>query len=131
MILLDTHALVWWVAGDARLSMAAGALIEASLREQAVLVSAITAWEVAQLVSREKLVLTLSVSDWLDTVAEIDGLRFVPVDHRVAADSVSLPGDFHKDPADRFLVATARALGATLLTCDDKIRDYEHVRTFW
>ena len=57
--------------------------------------------------------------------------RFVPIDQRVAVESVNLPGDFHKDPADRFLVATARLLGATLISCDDKIRAYAHVNTFW
>lgn len=131
MILLDTHALIWWVSGDARLPEAAATLIRQNLAENAVLISAISAWEVAQLVARDRLVLSRPVSDWLDLVRTIDGVRFVPIDHRVAVESVSLPGDFHKDPADRFLVATARLLGATLLSCDDKIRAYAHVNTFW
>lgn len=131
MILLDTHALVWWVSADARLSVTAKAAIEAALLKRAVLLSAISAWEVAQLVAREKLVLSLSVSTWLDAVSAIDGVHWVPIDRRIAAESVSLPGQFHKDPADRFLVATARILGATLVTCDEKIRAYEHVKSYW
>ena len=122
MILLDTHALIWWIGGDARLSAPAAKLITQNLAEHSVLVSAISAWEVAQLVARDRLVLSRPVSDWL-------GL--VQVDHRVAVESVVLPGDFHKDPADRFLVATARLLGATLVSCDDKIRAYAHVNSFW
>jgi len=131
VILLDTHALIWWVSCDARLPESAATLIRQSLAENAVLISAISAWEVAQLVARDRLVLSRPVSDWLDLIRAINGVRFVPIDHRVAVESVSLPGDFHKDPADRFLVATARLLGATLLSCDDKIRAYAHVNTFW
>lgn len=131
MILLDTHALIWWVGGDARLSAPIAKLIKQNLAEHSVLISAISAWEVAQLVARDRLVLSRPVSDWLDLVQAIDGVRFVPIDQRVAVESVNLPGDFHKDPADRFLVATARLLGATLISCDDKIRAYAHVNTFW
>lgn len=131
MILLDTHALIWWVGGDARLSAPVAKLIKQNLAEHSVLISAISAWEVAQLVARDRLVLSRPVSDWLDLVQAIDGVRFVPIDQRVAVESVNLPGDFHKDPADRFLVATARLLGATLISCDDKIRAYAHVNTFW
>ena len=131
MILLDTHALIWWASGDVRLSEPAARLIAQNLEERSVLVSAISAWEVAQLVVRDRLVLSRPVSDWLDLVRAIDGVRFVPIDHRVAVESVVLPGDFHKDPADRFLVATARLLGATLVSCDDKIRAYAHVNSFW
>lgn len=131
MILLDTHALIWWVSGDPRLPEPVAALINQNLAELSVLVSAISAWEVAQLVTRDRLVLSRPVSEWLDLVRSIDGVRFVPIDHRVAVESVMLPGDFHKDPADRFLVATARILGATLLSCDDKIRAYAHVNSFW
>lgn len=131
MILLDTHALIWWVSGDARLPESTAKLITQNLAENAVLISAISAWEMAQLVVRDRLVLSRPVSDWLDLVQAINGVYFVPIDHRVAVESVSLPGDFHKDPADRFLVATARLLGATLISCDDKIRAYAHVNTFW
>ena len=131
MILLDTHALIWWVSGDARLPESTAKLITQNLAENAVLISAISAWEVAQLVARDRLVLSRPVCDWLDLVQAINGVHFVPIDHRVAVESVNLPGDFHKDPADRFLVATARLLGATLLSCDDKIRAYAHVNTFW
>lgn len=131
MILLDTHALIWWVSGDARLPESTAKLITQNLAENAVLISAISAWEMAQLVARDRLVLSRPVSDWLDLVQAINGVHFVPIDHRVAVESVSLPGDFHKDPADRFLVATARLLGATLISCDDKIRAYAHVNTFW
>ena len=129
MIVLDTHALVWWVTDDPTLSKKAKAIIE---REQAageIVVSSISAWEIAMLVEHEKLVLSVDVSTWLAMAAEI--ARFVPVDVDVAVKSVQLPGKFHKDPADRMIVATARKFAAPLVTKDEKIRAYRHVKTIW
>lgn len=133
MILLDTHVLLWWVNGDSQLSSQAKAAIE---REQAsdegqILVSAISAWEIAMLVEKGRLTLTMSVDDWLDTVSEIDGVRFVSVDVAVSIQSTRLPGEFHKDPADRMIVSLARHLNVPLVTADEKIRAYKHVRSVW
>lgn len=131
MIVLDTHSLVWWVTGDSALSKKARTVIE---REQAggeIIISSISAWEIAMLVERERLFFTMDVGSWLAMVAEIDAVRFLPVDVDIAVKSVSLPGEFHKDPADRMIVATARKLAAPLVTKDDKIRAYSHVKTIW
>ena len=83
------------------------------------------------LVEREKLQLTMEVESWLATVAQIEAVRFVPVDVEIATKSVNLPGEFHKDPADRMIVATARKFAEPLITKDDKIRAYGHVKTIW
>lgn len=83
------------------------------------------------LVQRERLVLSMDVGSWLSTVAQIEAVRILPVDVGVATKSVELPGEFHKDPADRMIVATARKLAAPLVTKDDKIRAYAHVKTIW
>ncbi|OWT65623.1 type II toxin-antitoxin system VapC family toxin [Candidimonas nitroreducens] len=131
MVVLDTHALVWWVSGDAQLSGAARDAIETERQGGEVLVSAISAWEVAMLVRAGRLALTMDAAQWLDIVAQISGLRFVPVDILLAVQSVDLPGDFHKDPADRLIVATARHYCAPLVTADSKIRSYQHVQTVW
>jgi PIN domain nuclease of toxin-antitoxin system len=77
------------------------------------------------------LTLTLDVTAWLDTVARVPAVCFVPVNIRISVDSVQLPGAFHKDPADRIIVATARHYVAPLVTADLKIRDYLHVQTIW
>jgi PIN domain nuclease of toxin-antitoxin system len=82
-------------------------------------------------VKRERLSISTDVNSWLATVNEIEALRFVPVDNEIALKAVELPGEFHKDPADRMIVATARALAAPLITKDQKIRDYAHVKTIW
>lgn len=83
------------------------------------------------LVKRDRLVLSMDVSSWLAAVTQIDAVRFVPVDVEVATKSVELPGAFHQDPADRMIVATARKLAVPLVTKDDRIQAYAHVKTIW
>lgn len=131
MIVLDTHALVWWASGDSQLSRPARKAIDTAEQNGEILVSTISAWEVAMLVKTGRLVLTMDAAAWLDAVAQMPSVRFVPMDVRIAVHSVDLPGEFHKDPADRFIVATARTYSAPLITADHKIRDYPHVRTIW
>lgn len=132
MIVLDTHALIWWVNGDEQLSMKARKAIEAELSEDGqVMVSAITAWEIAMLVAKGRLALTMDIDDWLATVATIEGVSFVSVDTDVAVQSVRLPGEFHPDPADRLIVALARHHSVPLVTGDTKILGYRHVKTIW
>lgn len=63
--------------------------------------------------------LMMTVEDWLDTVAQVPSIRFVPVDVRISVHSVNLPGDFHKDPADRIIVATARHYSARAAVLGD------------
>ena len=133
MIVLDTHALVWWVHGDSQLSPNAKAAIEGERSTElgVVLISAISAWEIAMLVRADRLTLTMGIDDWLETVSNVEGVRFVPVDNKVGVESTRLPGDFHKDPADRMIVALARHLNVPLITADAKIRAYKHVRSIW
>jgi len=133
LIVLDTHALVWWVNGDPDLSTAAQNAISNEIdgEEGIILVSSISAWEIALLVQKGRLTLTTNVDDWLATIKEIDGVRFVPIDNEVAVQSTRLPGEFHPDPADRMIVALARHMSAPLVTADTKIRSYKHVRTIW
>lgn len=131
MIVLDTHALVWWVNGDQRLSDAAATAIRNNRIDDAVFASSISTWELAMLVAKGKLELGVDVLSWTETVASVDGFRFVPVDNVVAVRSQTLPGSFHADPADRIIVALARELAVPLVTADAKIRDYAHVTTIW
>ncbi|NGX15998.1 type II toxin-antitoxin system VapC family toxin [Wenzhouxiangella sp. XN24] len=133
MIVLDTHVLLWWLNGDSSLSSRARNAIR---REQtgehgSILVSAISAWEIAMLVQKERLALTMDVADWLDVAAATEGLRFVPLDSDLLLQSTRLPGAFHSDPADRMIVALARHLNVALVTSDQQIRSYKHVRTIW
>jgi PIN domain nuclease of toxin-antitoxin system len=131
VIVLDTHTLVWWVTGDPLLSKAAKSAIDKTKRRGEIIVSSMSAWEIALLVERDRLVLTMDVSSWLATVEQIEQVRFLSVDVEIATKSVSLPGQFHKDPADRMIVATARKLAVPLVTKDEKLRAYPHVKTIW
>jgi PIN domain nuclease of toxin-antitoxin system len=131
VIVLDTHTLIWWVTGDPTLSKKAKAAIEREKLGGEIIISSISAWEIAMLVERERLFLSMDVDSWLATVAEIEAVHFLPVDVEVATKSVDLPGEFHKDPADRMIVATARKLAVPLVTKDEKIRAYAHVKTIW
>lgn len=132
MVLIDTHVLVWWVSGSGTLSTAAKKSLKTTLNKGSeVLISSISAWEIAMLVEKGRLVLSMDVESWLDEVAQIDGVRFLPVDNEIGVKSTALPGEFHKDPADRMIVATARKLAVPLVTADEKILQYEHVKTIW
>ena len=133
MIVLDTHALIWWVNDDQQLSDRARKAIEKEISNEngQVFISTITAWEIALLVEKGRLTLTMDVKDWIDTVTAIEGVRFVPIDYEVAIQSVRLPGEFHPDPADRMIVALARRLSTALITSDAKIQTYRHVKTIW
>ena len=130
MILLDTHVLIWWANGDHdRLS---GPALAAREREgQTHLVSAISCWEVAMLVARGRLGLTMDVERWFALLEAIPGLRLLPLTPAVAVAATRLPEPFHPDPADRCLVAQARELNIPLVTADSKIRAYPHLRSLW
>ena len=132
MIAIDTHILVWWVSGDKSLSKPAlEAINETIASDSEVIVSSISAWEISMLIEKGRLVLSMDVESWLDEVSQIDGVRFMPVDNEIGIKSTALPGEFHKDPADRMIVATARKLAVPLVTADEKIIEYEHVKTIW
>ena len=123
-LLLDTHALVWLAVGDARLSAAARKRIESAAQHQQLWVSAITPWEIGMLVAKGRLVLDRDVMDWVAAALALPGIRLAPLDPAVAVASTRLPGELHGDPADRLIVATARRLGATLVTADAALLSY-------
>lgn len=131
MIVLDTHTLVLWVSNPSKLSSKARSTINQAFKKKTVYISAISVWEIAMLVTKGRLILTMDVESWLDKVENFPGIQFIPIDTAIARKSVMLPGTIHPDPADRIIIATTRQLGATLITSDQKIRSYKHVKTLW
>ena len=129
MIVLDTHVWVWWVQGDPRLARAAAERIEQE-ESGGIAVSAISCWEIAKLVEHNRLALPLGVEEWLSTALSYPGIQLAPITPRIAVESTQLPGEFHADPADQLIVATARVLNCTLFTADTKIRRYSHVSIY-
>mgnify|MGYP000439292657 CR=1 FL=1 len=125
-------SIVWWVNGSESLSANARKVIAETLASDSeILVSSISAWEIAILIVKGRLVLSMDVESWLDEVSQIDGVRYVPVNNEIGIKSTLLPGEFHKDPADRMIVATARLYAVPVVTADEKIIQYPHVKTIW
>jgi PIN domain nuclease of toxin-antitoxin system len=126
--LLDTHAWIWWVDQDARLGARAIAALDAMPPGERPYLADISLWEVAMLVERGRLELDLPLRDWLAAAAHPRSVRIVPVDAAIAAEVASLPAAFHRDPADRLIVATSRVLGIPVLTHDKLIAASRLVR---
>jgi PIN domain nuclease of toxin-antitoxin system len=124
LALLDTHAWVWLLNGSERLGPKTRKAIQRSLTEEAVLVSAISPWEVAMLVSKGRLVLDRDVGEWVQKALVLPGIRLEPISPAVAVASTRLPGTIHSDPADRMIAATARHLGSILVTADRLLLAY-------
>lgn len=123
MIVLDTHALLWMDRDDASLGAAARDRIEREWRTGTVAVSAISFWECAMLAQHGRISLHRSADAWRAELLEA-GLTELPVDGRVGLLAASLEG-LHRDPADRFIVATALLKEATLVTADQAMLDWQ------
>ena len=120
-LLLDTHVLLWWLNGNDRLPAAIRRAVEAAGPEAPLWVSDITLWEIATLESLGRIELHLPVRDWLERATAPPLVRRIGITPAVAGEVAALPAGFHRDPADRVLVASARVLGATLATADRRI----------
>jgi PIN domain nuclease of toxin-antitoxin system len=127
--LLDTHILVQWVSSPELLSPAQRHALDAASVSFPVMVSDISLWEIATLVSLGQLALDRPLREWLERAAAPPLVRRLGISPAVAAAVADLPGTFHRDPADRIIVATARVVGAALLTNDARIRDAGIVQT--
>ena len=121
--LLDTHVLIWWLSDRMQLSLRQREVVEAATPDGPVFVSDISLWEVAMLASLGRIRLALPLREWLDKAVAPPLVRRQGISPAVATEVAALPDSFHGDPADRILVATARVLGATLLTNDRRIVD--------
>ncbi len=124
MIVLDTHVLVWALGGDASLGKKARRSIQSSADKNEVLVAAITPWEIAMLVEKQRLSIDKDVGEWIEEALSLPGINIAPLEPSISVDSVRLPGTFNNDPADRMIVATARHFGSKLLTADRDILAY-------
>ena len=118
-VLLDTHALVWLLEGDQHLGHEARRLADMAVRQDALLVSAMSFWEVAMLVQRRRLILIQPVGNWRHNVLEL-GIAEIPVSGDIGILATELE-DFPLDPADRIITATAMIQGAELVTADANI----------
>lgn len=130
-LLLDTCAVIW-MGEDAPIAPAAVAAMDAAeTNGTPVLISPISAWERGMLVSKGRLRSPLSPKAWFDRILGVGGIKLAPLSPDILADASFLPEPLHRDPADRIIIATARALDLTIVTRDKLILDYAaqgHVR---
>lgn len=131
MTLIDTHVLVWWINEPRKLSNKAKKIIEENIKKGEIFISSISVWEIFLLVKKGKLTLAMDPQSWVSAIESLPFVHFVPLDNNILAKSVFLNRDFHQDPVDRMIVATAMINGATIITSDEKILDYPHVQSVW
>ncbi len=115
---LDTHAWVGWILGSPDLKPAEHAALDGLPPGRRPFLSAISLWEVAMLVELNRLSLDVPLADWLATASHPRTVRVIPISPAIAAGTALLPSSFHRDPADRLIVATCRELDAPLVTHD-------------
>ena len=130
MIVLDTHIWVWWVNGSHELSSSKSQFL-ASHEAAGLGVSVISCWEIAKLVEKGRLSLTMPAGQWIDQALACPGIHLLPLDPKIAVASTQLPSPFHNDPADQIITATSRELNFPLATDDAKILAYPHVKLAW
>jgi PIN domain nuclease of toxin-antitoxin system len=131
MILLDTQTLIWWSSSRESISRKAFKKINVEVKKGKVLVSSISIWEVYLLLKKKRLKFKVDISTWLEKVEQTPYFEFIPVDNKIAAKSVMLPGKLHQDPADRIIIATALTCGAKLITSDKRILKYPFIQSVW
>jgi PIN domain nuclease of toxin-antitoxin system len=128
VILLDTHAWLWWVANAPELPVSLRAAIGGA--SEPVAVVSVSCLEVAWLAKKGRIVLPVSVEDFFDRAIDQVGFQLLPLTPKIAARSASLP-EIHRDPVDRVLVATAIEFDAVFATKDAAIRRHPGVRLLW
>jgi len=122
-LILDTHILIWYIEGI-NLSEPQVELIDKMREKSSVYISAISIWEIALLVSKERIALSIDIDEWIQRVASITGLNLMDLSIPILTQSCTLLNYEHKDPADRMIIASARSINAHLITHDQKIIDY-------
>lgn len=129
MIVLDTHVWVWWAHRMEQLTQSQVEAIQAN-EDDVIGVSAISRWEVAKLVELGRLELSTPVEKWIEQALSYPGIWLPELSPEISIESTRLPGDFHRDPADQIIVATARIYNS-LVTLDERIIEYPHVKTIF
>jgi len=130
-ILLDTHALIWWVASPRELSARASRAIRTAAAQHALIASAISVFEITTACRRGRLQFTVPVDTWLDALQSLPELRIEPVTDRIARMAGTFDDAAPGDPADRIIAATAMTCRARLVSADQRLRKWKQVRTVW
>ena len=127
MIILDTHIWFYYINdGPEKLP----GEVQRAIQDNDVLgVSIISCWEIAMLVAKKRLLFSIDVQDWITQALQYKGITLIDLTPEIAVLATRLPGEFHKDPADRIIVASCIKLGASLVTYDERIQKWGHIQT--
>jgi PIN domain nuclease of toxin-antitoxin system len=128
LIVLDTHAWIWWVSEPERLSSTARQSIAAAKR---IGIPAICCWEFATLVSKRRIVIDRNPKDWLEDALSLPGVELIPINPGIAVAAAELGGRFPGDPADRLIVASAKIMGGLLVTKDERLLKLQAIASIW
>jgi PIN domain nuclease of toxin-antitoxin system len=128
---LDTHAWIWWITEDKRLSKHAQSMIRSATSQEGIWISAISVWEVAKKVEKKQLILDRPLRKWLNSAMSAKGLLIAELAADILIDSCELPFPFHGDPADQIIAATVRYHQGRLITKDQKLLEYPHLKCVW
>jgi PIN domain nuclease of toxin-antitoxin system len=127
---LDTHVWFWAMEMLERVPRKVQAVLFDETRAP-LGVSAISLWEMAKLVQKGRIRLSIPLAEWFERALDPDMIEVIPLSANLALASTTLPENFASDPADELIVAATRSLNATLITADRRILAYPHVRTLW
>jgi PIN domain nuclease of toxin-antitoxin system len=127
MIVLDTHAWIWWRAASRRLSRSAAGEVE---RASSIGISTMSLWEVARLERAGRMTLDRGLSSWLPTALADDRIEVIPVTREIALTAAAVGGEVH-DPADQIIYATAVENDAVLVSRDQRLHDLDPGRLVW
>ncbi len=126
-VLLDTHVWIWAAEDSESLGVQCRQILLHPATERWV--SPVSSLEIARLVARGEITLACPLSEWMNRSMRALKLQTIDLDHATALEAYALPGDFHADPVDRQLVATARVHGLQLLTANTRILAYRRVQS--
>lgn len=129
-IILDTHVWWWAVSEPDKLSERVREKINVVSASQRFAAS-ISLWEFVMMTVKGRISLAISPSEWFAHTIKAGYLGILPLTADIAIEACRLPGNFHKDPADRIITATARKYNALLITKDRKILEYPGVKSLW
>lgn len=129
MIVLDTHVWFFWVNDNIE-ELSKNAL-ESIQSDETLGVSVISCWEIAMLVAKERLKLSIDVQLWVDQALKYPGIKLLNIDPQIAVLSTRLPGQFHGDPADRMIVATCMQNHSPLISKDKRIQTWGNIKVIW
>jgi PIN domain nuclease of toxin-antitoxin system len=120
---LDTHVLIWFLTGHPHLKKPALSAMEAAATSEGLFIPAISIWEIGMLEAKGRISIAGGASAWVRRALQLPGLHLAPLQPEISLSAAALP-DFHGDPADRMIVATAVYLGFPLATADQKIKTW-------